>query len=103
MIDELCNICLESRTDVGPPFFCDECQKLVDVCVEALRIARQVGVPKYGPSSWRDVPVQEHINHASKHLHPGRKFYTDTDVDVEDHLAHAICRLVMARVLTDAR
>lgn len=80
--------------------YCKECQSLINIAIEAISIARRIGVPRYGPSSWRDISVQEHLEHASKHVYQARKFYVDNAED-EDHLAHAICRLVMAKALQD--
>lgn len=77
---------------------CDDCRQLLDAASDAIAIARRVGVPKYGPSSWCDISVQEHLNHAIAHA---RLAYNMKHTDGEDHLSHAICRLAMARALTD--
>lgn len=77
---------------------CAECAILCDIVWNALAVARSIGVPHYGPSSWRDVSITEHLEHASKHIYQERKFYTD-NAEEEDHLAHAICRLAMAKAL----
>jgi len=74
--------------------YCGQCCVLLRMAKQALSTARRVGVPLYGPSSWRDVSVQGHKDHALSHI--VNTFDTD-----EDHLAHAICRLVMAKALSD--
>lgn len=101
----LCDCC---GIDIGPiPGYCFECGDLLIAFEEALSIARRIGVPKYGPSSWRNITVQEHLEHASKHIYNARKQAPERLIegmivdDNEDHLAHAICRLVMAKALTN--
>lgn len=101
-----CKVCSQELRVSAQIGFCNECFFLVDKAVEALSVARTIGVPRYGPSSWRDVPVQEHLEHASKHIYNARKQAPIRLMegmiinDDEDHIAHAICRLVMARALT---
>lgn len=50
-----------------------------------------VGAEKYGPDNWRQITVNEHVNHALAHL-----FARQAGDDADDHLAHAACRLLMA-------
>lgn len=42
-------------------------------------------------SNWRKIPVEGHLNHALFHINAWQR-----GVVGEDHLAHAMCRLVMA-------
>lgn len=76
---------------------CQECYTITEAALEAIRTARLIGVPKYGPSSWRDILIQEHLNHAIAHASLA---YSMKDSN-EDHLAHAICRLAMVKALQD--
>lgn len=80
---------------------CLECTKLVDAAVAAIRKARRDGVPKYGPNLWKTLSVTEHLEHAKDHM-----MYLDfsrmgINPTGEDHLSHAICRLVMAMAVNE--
>lgn len=88
-----CEFCGHASELQAPNDWCEECNHLVDTAVGAIKIARRVGVPRYGPSSWKEIHTQEHIFHAVNHLH--------SETNDEDHLAHAICRLVMARAIVN--
>lgn len=100
----MCEIHTEIKYPLYLEGYCDECGDIIQAAIEALLVARRIGVPKYGPSSWRDVSVQEHLEHASRHIYQARKqvpirLIEGIIVDDEDHLAHAICRLVMVKAL----
>lgn len=49
------------------------------------------GAEKYGDTNWEQIPVNDHINHALNHIfgHLG-------DDNSEEHLSHALCRLLFA-------
>lgn len=98
---ETCPICgVEPRPyDRGQ---CRECDTLIGVLFQALSTARRVGVPKYGPSSWRDVSEREHLLHASEHITWWLIGSGSDKSSGEDHLSHAICRLAMAKAIQDA-
>lgn len=104
----LCDCCNQEYDHLNDLIgYCDACSELMNACEDALSIARRIGVSKYGPSSWRDVPIQEHLEHALIHvqIEINKRVFNikdDTSGNVskgEDHIAHAICRLVMARAL----
>ena len=44
-----------------------------------------------GEENWRKIPQRDHLNHAMIHIDHFR-----SGDDKEDHLAHAICRLIFA-------
>ena len=49
------------------------------------------GCEKYGPDNWRSIECRDHLNHAIEHI------YAHLGGDAsEDHLSHALCRLVFA-------
>lgn len=52
------------------------------------------GAQKYGPSNWRKIPVEDHINHALVHINA----YMAGD-NQDDHLGHAFCRMMFAVAL----
>ncbi len=55
------------------------------------------GADKYEPDNWRKISEQSHINHALTHLFNYLIGDPDTtDQAMEDELAHAFCRLMMA-------
>lgn len=49
------------------------------------------GATKYGDNNWRAIPVQDHINHALQHV-----FAYQAGDGSDDHLGHALCRMMMA-------
>lgn len=49
------------------------------------------GAQKYGDNNWRNIPAQDHINHALVHIFA----YLQHDTQ-DDHLGHAFCRLMFA-------
>lgn len=67
---------------------CDECSDLCNKALDAIVKARRDGF-KYPPNYWRTDP-ESHLEHATTHVYMHRRGDT-----TEDHLAHAICRLVM--------
>lgn len=85
---------------------CNDCDDIIHSAFVAISAARQIGVPKYGPSSWRDD--KEHINKGFWHivtLQEDDEHLFDEPISPysyepnEDHLSHAICRLAMAKAL----
>lgn len=96
-----CELCGYASELQAPNDWCEECNHIVDAAVEAIRVARRVGVPKYGPSSWRDVSEREHLLHASEHITWWLIGSGSDKSSGEDHLSHAICRLAMAKALED--
>lgn len=55
----------------------------------------KLGADRYGRDNWRQVPVEDHLDHAMWHLL--RYLSGDHGGDGgEDHLGHAMTRLVMA-------
>lgn len=71
--------------------YCRDCEELHERAKEALRQARHDGCLKQGyhPSSWREA--KHRLEHAATHIYQ----YKRGDLG-EDHLAHAICDLVMS-------
>lgn len=58
-----------------------------------LAVARVLhgGAEKYGPDNWRGIATADHINHAIVHM------FAFLAGDAQDeHLAHAVCRLLFA-------
>lgn len=72
--------------------YCDDCYELVNRAVQAVINARRDGIlgQGYDPSSWRSLQSNDRLDHAATHIYMHRR--QDTS---EDHLAHAICDLVM--------
>lgn len=101
MENNLCIICGEVSVQFSNSA-CLECVRLVDTSVEALLKARHDGVPIYGPSLWNNISPQEHLIHAIEHMGSAtiqvERLGGDDD---EDHLSHAICRLIMVKALID--
>lgn len=86
-----CSICEHERAvRVVNPFCCPDCAELVIRACDALSIARQDGVEQgYHPSSWREA--KNRLDHAATHIYMHKR-----GEQGEDHLAHAICDLVMS-------
>lgn len=52
----------------------------------------QQGAAKYGEDeNWRHIPIKDHLNHALNHI-----FGWLGGDNSEDHLSHALCRLMFA-------
>lgn len=73
--------------------YCDECRLLINTAIDAISVARRAG-RRYRVESWREQGMSIHLDHAQEHLYARRAFAKD-----EDHLAHLICRAVMAKAL----
>lgn len=82
-----CHICNHEEA-VPRGISCKECTAIWNAALQAVSRAREIGVPKYGPNTWR--LANDNIEHALTHIFKYRRGDTS-----EDHLAHAICRLVM--------
>jgi len=54
----------------------------------------QEGAEKYGIDNWRNISVDEHLNHAVAHI----RAYWSGDRQ-EDHIGHAQCRVHMAKAI----
>ena len=52
-----------------------------------------VGRSNYGPDNWKLIPVNDHLDHALRHIHSFLEHSTPGD------LVHAICRLAFAAFL----
>lgn len=52
---------------------------------------------KYGDQNWQNISIDDHLNHAINHI---VEFNLD-EKPSEDHLIHAICRLMFARYLDE--
>lgn len=90
----VCRVCLTC----SPTFrsdYCQQCLTIVTAAIDAISVARRIGVAKYNAETWREQGVGTHLEHASQHV-TLNIYGVETD---EDDLAHAICRLAMARVL----
>ena len=73
--------------------------------LQCLSAIHHRGSIKYAVDNWRKIGVEEHINHAIHHLVQHLKIATfrrsgpDSPllgVELEDHLAHAMCRVTFA-------
>ena len=64
------------------------------LCVLARTLA--AGWRTHRAGAWRSKPLQEHLQHARKHLN-----LLARGSEGEDHLAHAACRLLMALELRE--
>lgn len=87
---KLCTICLSTPANRPGRLACTDCRELMDRAIAALTVARRDGcmTQGYDPSSWRQA--QHRLDHAATHIYKIRRGDTS-----EDHLAHAICDLVM--------
>jgi hypothetical protein len=52
------------------------------------------GAKKYGANNWRNIPVEDHLNHLIIHTYA----YLSGDTS-DDHLAHAMCRAMFAQAV----
>lgn len=57
------------------------------------RLAKVIGLgaEKYGDDNWSRISVEDHLNHAVQHIYA----WLAGDAQ-EDHLGHALCRVVLA-------
>lgn len=51
----------------------------------------KLGAEKYGDNNWREIPIEDHLNHAIIHAYA----YLAGDKQ-DDHLGHFACRALMA-------
>jgi hypothetical protein len=49
------------------------------------------GAVKYGENNWKNIPTQDHLNHALVHIYG----FLDGNTD-DDHLGHALTRVMFA-------
>jgi hypothetical protein len=56
------------------------------------------GAEKYGVGNWENIEVNDHLNHAIQHVYG----YLMGD-KTEEHLGHAICRLMFALELSESK
>lgn len=75
---------------------CKDCTEILDAARQAIRQARQDGVPIYGPDTWRQANMEHRLDHAATHITQYQQGARD-----EDHLAHAICDLVFVYATKD--
>lgn len=75
---------IQGRFDLLPP-----------VAIERLAMVLEEGATKYADNNWRKVDIQDHINHALRHL----MLFMRPTVNHEEHLTHAFTRLAMATEL----
>lgn len=86
-----CSMCgVAEKQHYSQEGFCTDCEELHDRAIQALSVARHEGVARYGVASWRDSGDRSWTEHAIAHI----AAYRRGDIS-EDHLAHAICDLVM--------
>lgn len=52
------------------------------------------GAVRYGDTNWKNIPIQDHLNHALAHV-----FAYMAGDGSEKHLQHALCRLLFAHAL----
>lgn len=90
MKSQQCSCCLSVEIEPDDQF-CIDCATLVDTAIKAISQARQDGclAQGYDPTSWR--LSKNRLSHAEIHI----RQYNEGDTS-EDHLAHAICDLVMS-------
>lgn len=77
---------IEYRADLVPPL----------AMLRAAGILK-MGADRYGEGNWKKISIPSHLNHAISHLF----LYLSGD-QVEDHLAHATCRLMFALDLKES-
>lgn len=93
----ICSICksVDTPLEVGIELDkCDDCFDIEEAAIDSLKVARQIGVPKYDATSWRHIDPSEHMLHALGHLQQ-----IGLGDSSEAHLSHAICRLAMAKAI----
>ncbi len=73
------------------------CDLLDDKAMLRLAGILHAGAVKYGDTNWRDISLQDHINHALTHIFK----YQAGERGDEDHLGHALCRTLFAVVLEE--
>lgn len=72
------------------------CDLLPPLTLLAISKILYAGAKKYGDKNWRDIPVNEHVNHALRHWF----MYACGDRS-EDHMGHMACRILFALELTE--
>lgn len=72
----------------------DDFEMLIAAANEALAIALRAG-SKHKAGTWLDQTTGEHYNHLSAHF---RQLQNGNNYEGENHLAHLICRAIMAYV-----
>jgi len=80
------NVALQRNTD-----------QVVLAASTAIRTRMELGSQKYDPCVWRSESVRRHIRHAIKHAVTELEIADgDHEIDDDDHLAAAVCRMSMA-------
>lgn len=72
---------VDARFDLIPPYV-----------LQAVAEVLGAGARKYGEDNWKRITTNEHLNHALNHVN----LHFLKDKSGEDHLAHAVVRLMMA-------
>jgi|DEB0MinimDraft_10_1074344.scaffolds.fasta_scaffold12391_1 hypothetical protein len=70
--------------------------RLFPRAAEVVRGVLRLGQRSHRPGEWRAIPAREHVRHAVEHL---RRLQAESDgapKTGEDHLGHALTRLLMA-------
>ena len=81
------------RFDLIPPIALFKIAEVLGYAVEKYGQGEFKGRPISG--KWSDIPVEDHLNHSIQHIYG----YLLGD-NTEDHLSHAICRLMFALELS---
>lgn len=68
----------------------------LDSLFEIAKVLKQ-GADKYEANNWRLIPAESHLSHAIAHL----LAYATGD-EQDDHIPHAMCRLMMAYVTNES-
>lgn len=77
---------IEYRMDLVPPL----------AMLKASEILK-MGADRYGEGNWKKISIPSHLNHAISHL-----FLHLSGDQSEDHLSHAVCRLMFALDLEES-
>lgn len=70
--------------------------RLFPRAAEIVRGVLLLGQRSHRPGEWRAIPAQEHIRHAVEHLRRLEAESEGAPETGEDHLGHALTRLLMA-------